>query len=121
MKQTALLASPVYIGQAQGEEKRQIKRGAKIEPRSSLHFFWVGPPSRLKDAFPFAWQIKLGCNKAVTLVHSLNGAVTPVRPSLQIFCCDETEPRKSHTPPTEPRHIICCLYLPCLVCCIVYC
>ena len=30
VKQTALLASPIYIGQAQGEEKKHIKRGAKI-------------------------------------------------------------------------------------------
>ena len=36
MKQTALLASPIYIGQAQGEEKKHIKRGAKIELASLL-------------------------------------------------------------------------------------
>ena len=29
---TALLAIPVYIGQDQGEDKKRIKRGAKIEP-----------------------------------------------------------------------------------------
>ena len=29
VEQTALLASPVYMGQAQGEEKRHIKREAK--------------------------------------------------------------------------------------------
>ena len=29
VKQIALLANPVYIGQAQGEEKKHIKRGAK--------------------------------------------------------------------------------------------
>ena len=27
VKQTVLLASPIYIGQAQGEEKKRIKRG----------------------------------------------------------------------------------------------
>ena len=32
VKQTAVLASPIYIGQAQGEETKYIKRGAKIEP-----------------------------------------------------------------------------------------
>ena len=32
VKQTALLASTIYIGLAQGEEKKYIKRGAKIEP-----------------------------------------------------------------------------------------
>ena len=35
--ETALLASPVYIGQAQGGgEKKHIKRGAKIGPGASL-------------------------------------------------------------------------------------
>ena len=29
-KQTAVLASPIYIGQAQGEEKKHIKGGAKV-------------------------------------------------------------------------------------------
>ena len=29
VKQTALLASPIYVGQAQGEEKKHIKKGAK--------------------------------------------------------------------------------------------
>ena len=42
VKQTALLASPVYIGQAQGEEKKHIKRGAKIEPLASLLFVSFG-------------------------------------------------------------------------------
>ena len=32
VKQTALLASPIYTGQAQGEEIKYIKRGAKIGP-----------------------------------------------------------------------------------------
>ena len=36
VKQRALLTSPVYIGQAQGEEKKQTKRGAKIESSSFL-------------------------------------------------------------------------------------
>ena len=35
---TALQASPIYIGQAQGEEKKQKLRGAKIEPLASLLF-----------------------------------------------------------------------------------
>ena len=32
VKQTALLPSPVYTGQAQGEETDHIKSGAKIGP-----------------------------------------------------------------------------------------
>ena len=35
-EQTALLSSPIYIGQAQGEEKKHIKRGAKIGLEASL-------------------------------------------------------------------------------------
>ena len=30
VKQKALLAIPIYIGQARGEDKKHIKRGAKI-------------------------------------------------------------------------------------------
>ena len=46
VKQTNILASPIYIGQAQGEEKKHMQRGAKIEPLSSfglasLHFSWM--------------------------------------------------------------------------------
>ena len=37
-EQTALLASPIYIGQAQGEEKKHIKKGAKIGLEASLLF-----------------------------------------------------------------------------------
>ena len=65
-KQTALLASPVYVGQAQGEEEKHIKRGAKIELLTSLHFFGVSPPSCLKDVFSFACQIKLSCNTGLS-------------------------------------------------------
>ena len=36
VKQTALLASPVYKGQAQRRGDKCIKRGAKIEPLSSM-------------------------------------------------------------------------------------
>ena len=63
VKQTALLAIPIYIGQGGGE--KNIKKGAKIEP---WLFLWVRPPSQLKDVFSFACQIKLSCNQAVTLV-----------------------------------------------------
>ena len=45
VKQTALLASPVYKGQAQRRGDKCIKRGVKIEPGASLHVFWVGLPS----------------------------------------------------------------------------
>ena len=42
VKQTAFLASPIYIRQAHGEEKKHITRGAKIEPGASLLFVSFG-------------------------------------------------------------------------------
>ena len=64
VKQTALLASPVYIGQAQGEEKKTHKKRSQnwTGGISSLCIFWVGQPSHLEDIFSFACQIKLNCN-----------------------------------------------------------
>jgi len=49
-----LLASPIYIGQAQGEEKKCIKRGAKIGPRASLlfTFFVLARSHALRMYFP---------------------------------------------------------------------
>ena len=38
VKQTDLLAGPIYIGQVQGKEEKHTKRGAKIGPRPSLLF-----------------------------------------------------------------------------------
>ena len=64
VKQTAFLASPIYTEQAQEEETKHLKRGAKIEPLS----FWVSPPSYLEGVLSFDCQIKLSCNRAVTLV-----------------------------------------------------
>ena len=57
VEQTALLASSIYIWQAQGEEKKHVKRGAKIGLGDSLLFcvFWVGLPSCLEDVFSFAF------------------------------------------------------------------
>ena len=53
VKQTALLASPIYMGQAQGEETKHLKRGAKRD--------W-GLPSCSEQAMAthsstFAWKI----------------------------------------------------------------
>ena len=53
IKQTALLASPVFIGQAQGEGKH-IKRKAKELSLSPAHWhtrLLFGLPSRLEDGF----------------------------------------------------------------------
>ena len=53
VEQTALLASPIYIGQAQGEEEKHKKRSQRAGGLSSLRVFWVGMPSCLEDVFPF--------------------------------------------------------------------
>ena len=65
VEQRALLASPIYIGQAQGEEKKHIKRGAKWPGvslscvcactlcLSSVSVFWVSMLSCLEDIFSF--------------------------------------------------------------------
>ena len=92
MKQTALLASPVYIGQAQGDEKKHIKRGAKIEPQAPLLFVFFGwevepHPSYLEDVFSFACRIKLSCNTGPSISSN--------------FCSCKTEPNKLQTPLTE--------------------
>ena len=42
IKQTAFLASRIYIGQAQGEEKKHITIWAKIELGASLFFASFG-------------------------------------------------------------------------------
>ena len=58
VEQTALLASPIYLVQAQGEEEKK-KSYKKEEPKvwelslSSLHVFWVSMPSHLEDIFSF--------------------------------------------------------------------
>ena len=52
VEQTALLAGPIYIGQAQGEGKN-IKRGAKGLGLYSLFDLWIGMPSCLEDVFSF--------------------------------------------------------------------
>ena len=53
VKQTAFLASPVYIGQAQEEEKNLI--GAKTGPEASPLFtsFGLASPHASKIYFPF--------------------------------------------------------------------
>ena len=53
VKQTALLASPIYIGQAQGEEKKTYKKRSQNWARGffSLRVFWVSLPSCLEDVF----------------------------------------------------------------------
>ena len=44
IEQTALLASPIYIGQAQGRNKKHIKKGAKAHALSLSPECWRAPP-----------------------------------------------------------------------------
>ena len=67
VKQTALLASPIYIGQDQGGEKKRIKRGAKTEPGASF-LCLLGRPTLT----PQGCTILFFPNKtAVTSIHLL--------------------------------------------------
>ena len=60
-RRNALLASPIYIGQAQGKEETYKKRSQRARVLSlslsfsfsSLCVFWVSMPSRLEDVFSF--------------------------------------------------------------------
>ena len=67
VKQTAL-ASPICIGQAQGEEKKRMKRGAKTEPGASLLFASFGSacPHTSRMFFPllskWKWAVTRSCN-----------------------------------------------------------
>ena len=70
-KQTALLAGQFTEGRPRGRRKH-IERGARIEPFFSLPTLQVGLASGLKHVFSFACQIKLSCNRAVTLVHGFS-------------------------------------------------
>ena len=57
VKQSALLANPIYTEQAQEEEEKKnkkIKIRAKIEVGGSL-VFWLNLPSRLEDVFSFVF------------------------------------------------------------------
>ena len=75
-------------GRLRGRKKKKTyKKRSQSWAFSSLLFTSFGS-AYLEDVFSFAYQIKLNCNRAVTLVY----------PSLQIFCCGKTELRKLHSP-----------------------
>ena len=82
-EQTALLASPVYIGQAQREEKKHIKRGAKIGLGASLLFASFGSAQREKvrsqpgyqDTLDWlSWRVSLFIGTCQPLYQQLSGA-----------------------------------------------
>ena len=55
VEQTAPLDSPIYIGQAQGEETKHKKRSQNWAGGLSLPVFWVGMQSYLEDVFSFTF------------------------------------------------------------------
>ena len=77
MRTSGEINSPPGQPNLQGEERKAYKKRSQnwASGFSSLRFFWIGPPSWLKEVFSFACQIKLSCNRTVTLVN----------PPLQIF------------------------------------
>ena len=72
VKQAALLASPIYIGQAHGEEIKHIKRGEGIQPPATLLFASFGQPTLTpQGCISFACQIKLSCNTGPSIASNL--------------------------------------------------
>ena len=56
VKQIALLASPIYTGQTQAEEKKTSKKRSQNQAGGlSCPVFWVNLSSCLKDVFFFAF------------------------------------------------------------------
>ena len=109
-KQTALLASPIYIGQAQGKERKTYKKRSQNWARACLLFslHLLGQPTLTHRGCIFlCLPIKLSCNTAVTLVHprKLHRAVTLVHTLVQIFVAMR-QPRKLHTPKTSSYRYI---------------
>ena len=108
VKQTALLASPVYIGQVQGKEKNHIKRGAKIGLGASLLFasFGLACPHTSRMYFPLLsksnWAVTWSCNTGPSKEITQGCNTGPSIPSN--FCCDETEPRILQIPRTEATY-----------------
>ena len=89
VKQTALLASPIYIGQAQREGKKHIKRGAKkhIKRGASLLLSFGSAHAHSSRVYYSLFSlIKLNCKTGSSIGSH--------------FCCGETDPRKLQIPPT---------------------
>ena len=88
-----LMASPIYIGQAQGEEEKNMqKEESKLNwGFSSFWLFWFAHPYASRMYFPMLAKE----NWAVTQSYN-TGLSVPSN-----FCCSETEPMKLHTPLTS--------------------
>ena len=104
VKQIALLASPIYIGQAQWEKK---KTNEKRSQNWALLFFWVGLSSCLEDVFSFACQIKLSCNTGPLFKLSCNPVVTLVH-CFKFLLQQDRAKKITHSPNTS---IFCSLII----------
>ena len=91
VKQTALLASTIYIGQAHGGGDKCIKGGSleRLRPLFSSSFGSAHPHS-LRAYYPLFFLKKLSCNTDLSIASNI--------------CCGETELRKNYT---LPQHIWC--------------
>ena len=114
VKQTALLDSPIYLGQASGE-KRQIHKRRKprrIEASLLLASFGSAHPHTSRMYFPLlskqnwavTWSYNTSPSKEITGGYNtgLSKEITwgcNTGPSVTSnFCCNETEPSKLQTP-----------------------
>ena len=100
VKQQPSLLAQFTQGRLRGRRKTHVKREAKTGPMgvSSLWIIWGSSPSSLEDVFSFTFCIELICNTGLTeeVTWGCNTG-----PSINAnFCCNKTEPRKLHTPPT---------------------
>ena len=102
VKQTAPQASPVYIGQAPGEEKEQKKRGQNWTGGFSLHL--LGRPAFMPRGCIFlcflnkttkTWNCNTGPSEEITRGCNTGPSVA------SNVCCDKAELRKLQTPPTK--------------------
>ena len=102
--QTALLVSPIYIGQGQGKKKIHKKRSQKLSwggggvGWGEVGGWRWGDGSLLFASFGSASLTPQGCI-FLCLPIKLSYNTGPSIPSN--FCCGETEPRKLETSPTE--------------------
>ena len=111
VEQTAFLASPIYIGQARGEEKTYKKRSQRAGGLSvsrtglfSLFLLFASfgsacPHASSEDVFSFYFLNKTDLSKNYT--HGLSESCNALRALTSIASnlgCDETEPRRLHSP-----------------------
>ena len=101
VKQTALLASPIYnLHRAgSGEEKKTDKKRSQHWPGGSSSLRSLGQPALMPRGCIFlSLPIKLSCNTGPS-EEITQGCHTGLS-IVSSFCCNKTELRKSQTPQT---------------------